>query len=139
MYPMRDSTPTGSATGSRPKTRTEPLSALSSPRMWRMSVVLPAPLTPTRPYTAPRGSDSLTESSAVRVPKRRVRSKTWMTGSPMCVYTNEAQDRQQRAAVTDRRAPCLDAHLRFRGGADHIAVVDHGAVHDQVGSALLHR
>src|SRR5438552_6702021 len=79
---MRDRTPTGSATGSSPKTRTEPLSARSRPRTCLMSVVFPAPLAPTRPYTAPRGIDKLTESSAVFESKRRVSSVTSMTGSP---------------------------------------------------------
>src|SRR6185503_18076737 len=78
---MRDSTPTGSATGSLPKTRTKPLSARSRPRRCLMSVVLPAPFAPTRPYTAPRGRDRLTERSAVLSPKRRVSSETWMTES----------------------------------------------------------
>src|ERR1051326_5907058 len=78
---MRDRTATGSATGSRSKTRTEPLSARSRPRMCLMSVVLPAPLAPTRPKTCPGGRDTLTESRAVVVPKRRVSLDTLMTDS----------------------------------------------------------
>ena len=46
-----------------------------------MSVVLPAPLAPTRPYTAPGGIDRLTESRAVVAPNRRVSSDTLMIDS----------------------------------------------------------
>src|SRR5690242_398860 len=69
---MRDSTLTGSLTGSRPKTRTEPVWALSKPSTWRISVVFPAPLAPTRPKTTPRGTVRLTLSSARLVPNLRV-------------------------------------------------------------------
>src|SRR5689334_3494021 len=100
---MRDRTPTGSATGSRPKTRTVPLSARKSPRMCLMSVVLPAPFAPTRPYTAPRGIDRLTEDRAVRAPKRRVSPVTLMTGSFIGVAIHEAL-----------RARHLVAEVRYR-------------------------
>ena len=76
---MRDSTATGSATGSRPKILTLPLSAWSSPRMCLMSVVLPAPFAPTSPYTPPRGTVIVTDESAVFAPKRRVNPDTAMT------------------------------------------------------------
>src|SRR6188472_1733502 len=69
---MRDSTLTGSLTGSRPKTRTEPVWALSKPSTCRMSVVFPAPLAPTRPKTTPRGTARLTLSSARFAPNLRV-------------------------------------------------------------------
>jgi hypothetical protein len=46
-----------------------------------MSVVFPAPFSPTRPYTAPRGTERPTEASAVLAPNRRVRPFTSMTGS----------------------------------------------------------
>ncbi len=78
---MRARTPAGSATGSRPKTRTDPVSAFSKPSTCLMSVVLPAPLAPTRPSTMPRGSVKLTLSSAVMAPKRRVKALTSTTGS----------------------------------------------------------
>ena len=72
---------TGSETGSRPNTFTEPLCARSSPKTCLMSVVLPAPLAPTRPWTLPRVTDKLTDASAVLAPKRRVNSDTRTTGS----------------------------------------------------------
>ena len=78
---MRPSTPAGSATGSAPKTRTEPASALSKPSTCLMSVVLPAPLAPTSPNTMPRGNVRLTLSSAALAPKRRVRPLISTTGS----------------------------------------------------------
>src|SRR5262249_54674172 len=77
---MRDRTPSGSVTGSRPKTRTLPSAARSRPRTCLMRVVLPAPLAPTRPRTAPRGTARLTRSRATLAPKRRVRLRTAMTG-----------------------------------------------------------
>src|SRR5262249_26482942 len=75
-YPMRTSTPAGSAAGSRPKTRTVPLVARNRPRTCLMSVVLPAPLTPTSPKTTPRGMVSRTLSSATFGPNRRVSPAT---------------------------------------------------------------
>ena len=48
-----------------------------------MSVVLPAPLAPTRPWTAPRVTDKLTEARAVLAPKRRVSSDTVITDSTL--------------------------------------------------------
>src|SRR5712692_9178308 len=76
---MRTRTPLGSATGSRSKTRTEPVAALSKPRTCLISVVLPAPLAPTSPKTVPRGTVRLTLSSATLGPKRRVISLIWIT------------------------------------------------------------
>src|SRR5262249_55158371 len=55
--------------------------ARSSPSTWRMSVVLPAPLAPTRPKTAPHGTSRLTRSRATLAPKRRVSSRTSTTAS----------------------------------------------------------
>src|SRR5580704_17197335 len=78
---MRPRTPGGSPTGSRPKTRTVPAWALSRPSTWRISVVFPAPLAPTRPKTLPRGTIILTRFSAALAPKRRVTSRISMTTS----------------------------------------------------------
>src|SRR5580692_848443 len=69
---MRPSVPTGLATGSRPKTRTVPVWALSRPRMCLMTVVLPAPLPPIKPNTPPRGTVSERSSRAVLLPNCRV-------------------------------------------------------------------
>src|SRR5882724_12288207 len=70
---MRPRTPTGSATGSRPKTRTVPDSAFNRPRICLIRVVLPAPFSPTNPKTHPRGTYNDTSSSTVLEPNRRVR------------------------------------------------------------------
>src|SRR5581483_2696939 len=83
---MRTSTPAGSAAGSRPKTRTVPLLARSRPRMCLMSVVLPAPLTPTSPKTTPRGMASRTLSSATFGPNRRVSPAISITFAPNSEY-----------------------------------------------------
>src|SRR5215471_14217328 len=80
---MRERTPTGSTTGSSPKTRTEPFCAASRPRMCLISVVLPAPLAPTRPYTTPRGTVSVTSFKAILAPNRRVTPVTAITVSFM--------------------------------------------------------
>src|SRR5262249_48839613 len=61
--------------------RTAPVSARSRPRRWRIRVVFPAPLAPTRPYTAPRDSSRLTPSSAILLPKRRLSPETEMTNA----------------------------------------------------------
>src|SRR3954453_5540718 len=59
--------------------------------MGRINVVVPAPFAPTRPYTPPRGISRLTEESAARVPKRRVRSETAITGSAAAIRVGETQ------------------------------------------------
>src|SRR4051812_21559160 len=77
---MRPSTPLGSATGSIPNTRTVPNSARHSPSRCLISVDLPAPFSPTRPKTEPRGTSSVTSASACVVPKRRDRLLMVTTG-----------------------------------------------------------
>src|ERR1700678_2983469 len=78
---MRPRTPTGSATGSQPNTRTVPVSALSKPRMCLMSVVFPAPFSPTSPKTHPFGTYNDTPSKAVLAPNRRDNSVMATTAS----------------------------------------------------------
>src|SRR5262249_15216551 len=74
-------TATGSATGSRPNTRTVPASARSKPRICLIKVVLPAPFSPTNPKTQPRGTYMETLSRAVFGPKRRDKSVMATTDS----------------------------------------------------------
>src|SRR5688572_24638593 len=85
---MRLSTPTGSRTGSRPKTRTEPEVARSSPSRCLRSVVLPAPLAPTRPWTWPAVAWKDTPSRAVLLPNDRERLMTSTTACsmPLCLH-----------------------------------------------------
>lgn len=45
--------------------------AFSSPMMMRIVVVLPAPLAPTKPVSAPRGTVKLTSSNTSRSAKER--------------------------------------------------------------------
>src|SRR5688572_15154583 len=80
---MRESTPGGSATGSLPKTRTVPCSALSKPRMCLISVVFPAPFCPTKPNTVPFSNVRSTPASACFFPYVRVRPRTSITLSLM--------------------------------------------------------
>src|SRR5262249_33809465 len=70
---MLPSTRTGSATGFMPKTRTVPDSARSKPRMCLISVVFPAPFSPTRPNTLPRGTSNETSFKASFEPNFRDR------------------------------------------------------------------
>src|SRR5580765_454941 len=111
---MRLSTPTGSRTGSRPKTRTEPVVARNSPSRCLRSVVLPAPLAPTRPYTRPAAAWNDTPSRAVLPTNDRERSLT----STIC--------------------PMLFLHVRRFGGGSEIhgrfAFADHPE--DVVGSEV---
>src|SRR5215469_5589513 len=55
-----------------PNSRMLPPLGLSRPSMRRMSVVLPAPLAPSRPRISPRRTLRLTASTAVNWPKRLV-------------------------------------------------------------------
>src|SRR5882724_12358806 len=76
---MRESTAPGFETGSSPNTETEPDCARSRPIACLMSVVLPAPLTPTSPKTTPRGIARFTSDSAFAAPNRRDRLRISMT------------------------------------------------------------
>src|SRR6266568_4462055 len=77
---MRPSVPTGFCTGSRPNTCTDPVCALSIPKMCLMRVVLPAPFPPIRPKTPPRGTASETSLSAVLLPNWRVSRRISIMG-----------------------------------------------------------
>ena len=68
--PMRWRTSMSSFMGSRPSTRTWPLSGTCSPTRQRSAVVLPAPLRPSRPTTLPFGIASVNPASAVTLPNR---------------------------------------------------------------------
>src|SRR5258708_5406429 len=113
-YPMRERTPTGSATGSRPKTRTDPLSALSRPMMCLMSVVLPAPFAPTRPYTPPRRKVSVTDDNASFAPNRRVSDEISMTESFKGVQPHPTATR------TDTASPRKSAQETVRNADDEL-------------------
>src|SRR4029078_9367488 len=79
--------------------------------MCLISVVFPAPLAPTRPYTPPRGSDRVTDASAVFESKRRVRAVMSMTGPVSGVIASNGRvtilTRQQRV-----NNPALPHHPR---------------------------
>src|SRR5437660_6344602 len=55
---------------SAPLNRMRPLSVASTPEIWPMSVVLPAPFGPMRACTSPRTISSVTSSVATTPPKR---------------------------------------------------------------------
>jgi hypothetical protein len=60
-----------SASTSRPRQRTLPASACSTPSAIRIAVVFPAPFGPTNPTISPAGTRNDTSSSATTSPKRR--------------------------------------------------------------------
>ncbi len=61
---MRCKNDSGLAIGDSPRTSTVPCSGRSKPMMWRINVVLPEPLIPTKPKIDPVGIVKLTESNA---------------------------------------------------------------------------
>jgi hypothetical protein len=76
MYPIRRRTSSGRVSTSKPATRASPALAASSPVSILIAVVLPAPLAPRKPNTSPAATSKLIASTAVKVPKRRVRPRT---------------------------------------------------------------
>src|SRR5690348_747167 len=74
MTPTRGRSVAASRRGSRPSTRTVPLSAWRKPSQISMVVVLPAPFGPSRANTAPRGAASEIPSTARRAPYDLTRS-----------------------------------------------------------------
>src|SRR5260370_17501201 len=75
----------------RPSTVTVPFSGATRPTKLRISVVLPAPLGPRRPYTSPRRTRKLTPSRAVCLPNRLT------TPSTSTAYVSVATNRGLRS------------------------------------------
>src|SRR5579871_1065356 len=75
ITPIASRTRTGSRATSRPATRPWPEVGTINVVSIRLSVVLPAPLGPSKPNSSPRLTSKLTWSTAVKVPKRLVRSR----------------------------------------------------------------
>ena len=67
---------------STPSMRTVPESGAVRPASVRISVLLPAPLAPSRPNTSPALASSETSSSATSDPYRRVSRSTAITRPP---------------------------------------------------------
>src|SRR5271156_7160005 len=74
MTPIASRTRRAWRATSKPATQALPSLGGSSVVSIRTNVVLPAPLGPSRPKTSPRRTSKLTLSTAVKVPKRLVRS-----------------------------------------------------------------
>src|SRR6266550_4512559 len=75
---------------SRPATRAWPAVGARSPYSMRVVVDLPEPFAPTKPNTSPRSIRKLTLSTAVNVPKRRVRFSTRMAGVSSSLITHHS-------------------------------------------------
>src|SRR2546430_17482211 len=98
-----------------PKTLTDPLSALSNPNTCRISVVFPAPFSPTNPSTVPAGTSRLRWSSANFDPKRRVRS--WI-----CTAMDELM-RAGACAIAKSLVATMVSFLRAESGHCALALV----------------
>ena len=73
-YPMARRTPTASVVMEKPATRASPDVGGNSVVSILIVVVLPAPLEPSKPKTSPALTERVRASTAVNVPKRRVRA-----------------------------------------------------------------
>src|SRR5215475_4530153 len=135
---MRPKTATGSETGSRPKIRTLPCSARSNPRMCLINVVLPAPFSPTRPNTPPRGTLSETSLSAAFETNRRDKFLMLTTASVesrICLPRFLAHPARRQIAFQQPANLVLTQIQRFelveRGFYDRVSLLHElGARHD---------
>ena len=80
VRPSNSRTAAGSRATSSPRTSARPESGTSSVARTRTRVVLPAPLGPSRPNTAPSGTTRSTPASATVAPKRLVTPSTRAAG-----------------------------------------------------------
>src|SRR5271156_5893470 len=80
MTPIFSRTCRGWRATSKPATNAWPSLGVSSVVSIRTTVVLPAPLGPSNPKTSPRRTSKLTLSTAVKAPKRLVRSLVRIAG-----------------------------------------------------------
>ena len=107
-----------------PSMVTDPLVGAISPASIRIVVVLPAPLGPSSATISPCATSRLTSSTAMRAPKRRLRPRAAITGSPRRTHTTRASPaagpsrrRTARWAPACRRrgtAPCGSCRRRAR-------------------------
>ena len=79
-------------------TTTRPESGASSCSSSRSSVVLPAPLTPTRPIRSPGPSRQVTSSKITRSPRRRLTSSTSKTVRPSRAPAKRVSSTESRGA-----------------------------------------
>ena len=120
------------ASSGRPNSSASPSLAGNSPVSIFIVVVLPQPFEPTKPKISPRSIVKLTWSTAVKSPKRQVRSRATMTGSVVdrCGAAGFAARGGRRArrsgsramnASSIVRAPVVCLELGRRAGRDDLA------------------
>src|SRR5512135_3652342 len=89
ITPIASRTRTGSRATSKPATNPCPAVGTISVVSMRLSVVLPAPLGPSRPNNSPRRTSKLTRSTAVNSPKRLVSSRAWIAAGDDSIIERE--------------------------------------------------
>src|SRR5215472_2017591 len=89
ITPIASRTRSGSRATSKPATRPWPDVGRISVVSIRLSVVLPAPLGPSRPKSSPRRTSKLTRSTAVNSPKRLVSSRAWIAADDDSIVERE--------------------------------------------------
>src|SRR4051794_28206654 len=98
-----------------PSTDTVPVSANRIDMISRMVVVLPAPLGPMNPYSAPRGISRSRLCSAVIAPNVLVTPVSLIAASMRHEYKGIQLLGEKE--IVDRKCPFRDGGLRFRGFA----------------------
>ena len=101
--PSRARAAVASAVMSRPSKRIAPVSGASSPVIWPIKVVLPAPLGPIRACTSPRRTSSEISSHALSAPKLLLTPRISSTGS-VIVLMPRRQDAPQSASRREFQA-----------------------------------
>src|SRR5208282_1025952 len=94
MTPIFSRTWRGYRATSKPATVARPSLGASSVVSIRTTVVLPAPLGPSSPNTSPRRTSKLTLSTAVKAPKRLVRSVVCIAGDSRSIASRKADFRR---------------------------------------------
>src|SRR6185437_4369637 len=98
----------------RPSTRYSPLSGGCTPASVLMSVLLPAPLSPSRQCTSPRRRRSVTSQSAMTLPKNLLTSTSSRMWSTLIAQSSAAAERDALA----------DEGVEQDGGQQHRAQED---------------
>src|SRR5580704_12426135 len=84
---------------STPSTWISPAVGSSSPSSMAMVVVLPAPLPPSKPSTAPRGTEKVRSSTATISPYTLRRLATWIEGTIIKLSASGRERDDQQGSV----------------------------------------
>src|SRR5271168_3933062 len=125
MTPMFSRTWRGCRATSKPATNAWPPLGVKSVVSIRTTVVLPAPLGPSNPKTSPRRTSKLTLSTAVKVPKRLVRSLVCIASESGSIVARKSDFRGHPRFEFVFRLQHLDLDVK---GADVLAAAPHVAL-----------